>query len=46
MINCYWGGYFDSPITLDKCPCFVDIINAAKKTTQAFKAAFILFGLS
>ena len=24
----------------------IDIINAAKKTTQAFKAAFILFGLS
>ena len=29
MINCYWGGYFDSPITLDKCPCFVDIITLA-----------------
>ena len=29
MINCYWGGYFDSPITLDKCPNYVDIITLA-----------------
>ena len=29
MINCYWGGYFDSPITLDKCPDYVDIVTLA-----------------
>ena len=29
MINCYWGGYFDSPITLDKCPKNVNIVTLA-----------------
>ena len=29
MINCYWGGYFDSSITLNKCPDCIDILTLA-----------------
>lgn len=29
IINGYWGGYFDSPITLDKTPIFFDYITLA-----------------
>ena len=36
----YWGGYFNSPLTLDKIPDYIDVVILAFASPTPIKSRF------